>query len=330
MSPLDINLTTTPTCADASDGEIQVQVAGSQAPYQYQWSHIAEEKKHLQGLSPATYQLTISDAQNCTAIQTIPLRSFQQPTYEIAETAISCFDSADGSIVLVSNDSLQYRLNNAEFTTQFAYENLGPGAYEVSVKDENNCIYNTDIRLVDPPPIELALPEDLTIQLGEVVELRPIVRYPYPLQLEWSSASSLSCTDCISTQLQPFEDTKVELTVFDAQNCEAQEEVFIQVLAGKDVYIPSGFSPNGDGRNDIFTIFSAKLPIEKVEVFRVYDRWGTLLFEATAFQPNQDNYGWDGTYRGQIMDNGVYIYYTKIRFIDGTEAFYEGDVTLVK
>jgi gliding motility-associated-like protein len=89
-----------------------------------------------------------------------------------------------------------------------------------------------------------------------------------------------------------------------------------------EIFIPSAFSPNGDGQNDILFVRSNK-PVESLE-FNVYDRIGELVFSTTDI-----NKGWDGTFNNQKMNNGVFFYYCKAT-IDGKELSFKGDVTLVQ
>ena len=111
---------------------------------------------------------------------------------------------------------------------------------------------------------------------------------------------------------------------------ESSDEVLVVVETNKGIYTANVFSPNNDGHNDNFTIQSVDGPIEEVETFKVFDRWGNLVYEAHNFQPNDEYYGWDGTYKGQAMNNGVFIYFAIIKFIDGTETKVQGDITLAK
>jgi len=70
--------------------------------------------------------------------------------------------------------------------------------------------------------------------------------------------------------------------------------------------------------------------VVSINTFQIYDRWGEQVFQATNFQPNQPANGWDGTFRGQALDPGVYVFYAEIQFIDGEVELFEGGVTLVR
>jgi len=92
-----------------------------------------------------------------------------------------------------------------------------------------------------------------------------------------------------------------------------------------DVKMPNAFSPNGDGKNDVFR------PVFKIdraytlERFSVYNRYGQVIYTTSNV-----NSGWDGYYKGRLQDQGVYYYIVKIKFMDGTERTLNGDVTLIR
>ena len=107
------------------------------------------------------------------------------------------------------------------------------------------------------------------------------------------------------------------------------DTVLIQVDKVRKIYIPNAFSPNGDGVNDYFMIYSGP-GISQVLSFKIYDRWGEQLFQQLNFQPNDRAYGWDGTFKGQNMNNAVFVYVAEVAFIDGVKILYSGDVTLLR
>jgi gliding motility-associated-like protein len=86
--------------------------------------------------------------------------------------------------------------------------------------------------------------------------------------------------------------------------------------------VPSAFSPNGDGNNDILYVYGGQIESLSLEV---YDRWGTQVFSTTS----QDD-GWDGTYNGKNVSSGVYVYKLRIVYEDGDTENSKGDITLVR
>jgi clan AA aspartic protease (TIGR02281 family) len=96
-----------------------------------------------------------------------------------------------------------------------------------------------------------------------------------------------------------------------------------------EVLIPSGFSPNGDGTNDAFFI-QGNDKLYKVKVLRVYDRWGECVFFAENIAPNDPNLGWDGTFKGEKLNSGVYSWFAEVEYKDGFKEIIRGHVTLMR
>jgi gliding motility-associated-like protein len=88
------------------------------------------------------------------------------------------------------------------------------------------------------------------------------------------------------------------------------------------VDVPTGFSPNGDGANDI--VYVKGYGIAKM-TFRIFNRWGEKVFEST-----DKSYGWDGRYKGVIQEMEVYGYTLSVDFFDGTSTFKKGNITLLR
>ncbi len=95
------------------------------------------------------------------------------------------------------------------------------------------------------------------------------------------------------------------------------------------VYIPTAFSPNGDIINDVLVIYD-HANVKRIKTFRIYDRWGALVFQQLDFPPNDVAFGWDGKKLNRPLPSGVYVYYAEIEFTDGEILIKKGDVTLIK
>jgi len=87
--------------------------------------------------------------------------------------------------------------------------------------------------------------------------------------------------------------------------------------------VPTAFSPNGDGVNDVFTVFPGKA-VANISQIEIFDRWGNQVFSANS------NIGWDGIFDGKIAPNGVYVWLITVEFIDGRIQQLSGDVTLIR
>ena len=88
------------------------------------------------------------------------------------------------------------------------------------------------------------------------------------------------------------------------------------------VFVPNAFTPNGDNENDV--VYVRGQNIEQM-TFMIFDRWGELVFEST-----EQNSGWDGTFKGELVDPDVYVYHLKVTCTDGQENLIKGNITLLR
>lgn len=97
------------------------------------------------------------------------------------------------------------------------------------------------------------------------------------------------------------EDIQYEVVAVDGEGCKAEGYVRIRVYKGPEIYVPTGFTPNGDGKNDL--LIPVPVGIKSYNYFRVFNRWGQLLFST-----NRMNSGWDGKLGGREQPSGMYVW----------------------
>ena len=97
----------------------------------------------------------------------------------------------------------------------------------------------------------------------------------------------------MTTTIETLDDQTFQLTIIDNNGCIAIAVINIIVLPQVRIYIPNAFSPNFDGYNDYFTLFSND-EVEEILEMSIFDRWGEHVFQRENFQPNDPILGWDG------------------------------------
>ena len=137
-------------------------------------------------------------------------------------------------------------------------------------------------------------------------------------------------SDCLTQVVTPLVSTVYSIVVEALNGCVDEDKVTVIVDRRRQVYIPNVFSPNLDGANDLFSIYAKPGTVLKINSLQVFDRWGNSLFLLEDFQPNNPTIGWDGSYKGQPMNPGVFVYVAEIEFIDGERTIFKGDVTIVR
>ncbi len=166
--------------------------------------------------------------------------------------------------------------------------------------------------------------------MGEEYIFEPKLSTEQNVRFQWLPEEGLSCADCPRPMLRAVNSDTYSLEMTGEAGCTAIDSVFIEVRKDYKVFLPNAFSPNGDGRNDRFTLFAGGAKVEEVLRLAVYDRWGNLLFERNNFAPGDESMGWDGRSRGRLAPGGVYIYQAEVRFIDGATRMFSGDVSLLR
>ena len=121
----------------------------------------------------------------------------------------------------------------------------------------------------------------------------------------------------------------ITLEAYDERGCYSEDAISYLVVRKRDVYVPNVFSPNGDGLNDIFTLFTDS-DVKEITLLEIYTRWGDLVFRKKNYQPNVPTEGWDGKFAGEEVNPGVYVYRIEILYGDGLMDQLAGDVTVIK
>jgi gliding motility-associated-like protein len=140
----------------------------------------------------------------------------------------------------------------------------------------------------------------------------------------WQPPTGLSDATSQTTYARPFNTTEYVLQVTDINGCKNYDSVIVSVDTTTLILVPNAFSPNNDGKNDVFRIVRL-LNIARVVEFRVFNRWGVMMFET-----NDSKEGWDGTRNGEPQPIEVYQFYVKAITYDAETIVEKGNVTLVR
>ncbi len=211
------------------------------------------------------------------------------------------------------------------------FDEIEPGFHRLVIQDVNKCKWSADYEIEAPEALEIELEKRVRLTLGDSYELTAMISKSLDQidNIEWLPSEDLACPNCLSTEVVPLKNTTYEINVTDERGCTKKASVDLIVLKDYKVFVPTAFSPNGDGQNDLFYINADTDQILSVRKFQVINRWGDLIYQATNFQPNDPNYSWDGTYNGQPLNAQVLAYFVEMEFINGEIVVFKGDVTLV-
>ena len=119
------------------------------------------------------------------------------------------------------------------------------------------------------------------------------------------------------------------VSITDIFGCTASDQLTLIVQKPASLYVPSAFSPDGDGLNDRLMVYAGN-DVVRIGMFRILDRWGEQIFMASDFLPNDPAFAWDGTFRGQVLQPGIFVYVLEVLYIDGKRKVFSGDVSLMR
>ena len=289
-----------------------------------------------------TYTLTVTDlATGCSDSDVVVVTAaLEAPEPSFSILPISCFGDADGAIIIDSVTGgvppYVYSLNGEPFTGQPAFLGLTANTYTLTVEDVNGC-QNEVITIDISQPQELVVDliaivnaEDNVVTLGDSVSLNALVTLPEDMidSVQWTPSELVTCDTCLTTMATPLETTSFSVTV-SSNGCLDSDNLNLLVRKNLEIYVPTGFSPDGDGVNDLFFPFAGP-QVELIESFLVFNRWGETVYQYYNFLPNDPAFGWDGTHRGKLMDNAVFTWFAEVKLIDGRTEIFKGDVTLLR
>lgn len=330
--------TTTDTICNGQPYTANVLVNGGTQPFSYAWSTPEGifSTAAINLASSGVLVLNVTDAAGCSgqAQATIIEGSFQLsfftedascPGVDNGSFQITGTGTALPPLLLSINGNPAVQLGNLPFIA----DNLPPGGYTLVVTDQSGCSSSNTafINVADEPEVRFN-PNPVKVIRGDEIKLTPIFNFN-PILFSWWPTTDLSCSTCAMPFASPENTITYTLTATDGSGCEGIGEVTVLVVGNTRVFLPRAFSPNNDGINDIFYIQSAD-PNVVIQELQIFDRWGNQLFFSAPGPANDPAFGWNGLFQDRPLNPAVYVYTVLIRYPDGTERLYRGDLTLVK
>ncbi len=321
------------SCANTQDGSVEVSATGGTQPYTYSWSN-GRNTTVINNLAPGNYTVTVLDNNGCNVVLSVTFLA--PPVISISLLnidSVSCPEYTDGSVYVTAIGGTpgavtpyEYSLDGVNFQPSPSFADLRAGIYRLRIRDGQGCLKDTTIIVYEPvKPVITVLPQDSTIKLGQTITLTSSVSHYSPADINfysWSPLSGLNCGDCSSVIAAPYAYTVYTLTVNYLSDCIVSEPITVFVGNGEDFFIPNAFTPNGDGNNDVFTVYGFGLAKVNMAIF---NRWGEKVFD-TANQWG----GWDGTFKGVMQNPGVYTYYIEGVYLNGKTRERKGTVSLIR
>jgi len=195
--------------------------------------------------------------------------------------------------------------------------------YVVTVTDTLGCpkpVRDTVVVTVDRITAD-AGPRDTSVVLGQPLLLHATGSTNYL----WSPAQWLNNIGIASPVALPQNNIEYIVRVSNNFGCFAFDSIRVHVyFIEPSFYVPNAFTPNGDGKNDLFRPIA--IGMKSIDAFRVYNRWGQLLYSST----DMNGGGWDGTFGGRGQDPATYVWYAEGTDYKNNKIKKRGTVILIR
>lgn len=234
--------------------------------------------------------------------------------------SIQLFSQGSGGVVSYQWSPVTW-LTNDTIPSPVAFPD-NTTTYTVLVTDSNGCTSSSSLQIVVHQMPQVTTQGDTAVIIGEIVNINT---YTQPgVTYEWTPSYGLSCTDCPNPVANPLETTLYTLTVTDSINCfQITVYLLIEILEEYTIDVPTAFTPNGDGINDV--IYVKGWGIKELIRFKIYNRWGQLVFETDDI-----SVGWNGYFKGELQNVETYVYVVDAIMYDDEEFSKKGYISLLR
>lgn len=313
-------------CYGSDNGILVIDANGGSSPYYYSLNNAMFQTSNVfAGLEQGDYFVTVKDFNNCTVFDSITIS--EPDTIEIYIDSIKdvqCFGHNTGSIEFhASGGILPYEYYLDFNSTDTLISDLIAGNYQIIVSDAAGCTKHINFEINQPDSIYIDVPATDTIYFGESLQIIPeYYSNSSSPEFIWEPDEYIDCNVCRNVTVSPIANVLYKTTLIDENGCTASDSMFVFVIPEKKILIPNAFTPNGDGKNDVFYVYTRGV---KEFLLQVYNKWGNLIFESTDI-----NSGWDGAgFQGE-SPVGTYIYISKVIYLDGEIISKKGTINLIK
>ena len=205
------------------------------------------------------------------------------------------------------------------------YSQAGDFTVQLYATADNGCTSDIFTKTINIASVFATAPKDTIILPNIPFQLNVDYGGIYNGQPSflWTPSAGLSNTTVSNPQVSTQDDITYVVRVTSPQGCFDTDTVYIKVFKGSAVYVPTGFTPNGDGRNDFLR--GLYIGIKKVHYFRIYNRWGQQIFSTNSLIE-----GWNGTIKGVKQQTGTYVWVLKAEDLAGKIYEMKGVSTLIR
>ncbi len=283
----------------------------------YTWNTGAfTPSENVNPIVSTTYTVTGKDVNGCINTGTVFLTVNVQPTLNVTGASTVCLGDP---LTLTASGGLDYSWSTGDSTNIITINPQVSDVYTVSsgiAPCNSSTLFAVNV-FTPQAPAAIANPATIIYGSSSVIYANSQVGNV----INWSYSPDLSCYTCETNTVSPTATTIYTIKITDNNGCIVTNTVLVEVdIICGDLFVPSAFSPNGDGFNDLLCVYSNC--IETMN-FQIYNRWGEKVFETS-----DKTTCWDGTYNGVLQNDAVFIYQLSTKLVNGEKIVKKGNITL--
>ncbi|MCO6461539.1 MAG: gliding motility-associated C-terminal domain-containing protein [Saprospiraceae bacterium] len=330
-------LVTQPTCANPR-GSLKINVlSGQNLKFSIDNGLSYTSSQIINDIDSGNYTLIVkSNLSDCQTSLDFTIEPFTSPTAKWSSKSAACNDEEYNSITLDSTTHLTLpftvTINNNPYpqitSLPYVFNGLPFGSYNIVIKDKDGCTMTKDFTFDPSEKVKVEINSVFFVDEGDQITLNPTITGSYDL-IQWTPSTYLSCDDCLNPIVKPLSNTDYLVIVTDKNGCTDQASLTIKLRKKLNVFIPNVISPNHDGINDEFTVYTDD-DVELIKTLKIFNRWGGQVYGKSDFMPNEPHLGWNGTYNGNELNPAVYVFYVELLLKNGDKVIYSGDITLIR
>jgi gliding motility-associated-like protein len=337
---LSLNTQTNVNCAGESNGGISTQTVGGTAPYSYAWSASGVTTGNINNLSAGVYTLTVSDDNGCSDVftTTVTEPAPLSLNLDVANDRLACDLLPTGAInAIVQGGTAPVAFVWNDGGSETLRDDLTAGNYSLTITDNNGCTATAAATITAPivPSINAIFDttntNTHTALTGTPIRIRatntPQTNIGYLWAVISSNAAGITFEGNTSADTRITPNTSgvyvLEVTATSIDGCVFVDTITLEAY-DNFLGVPTAFTPNNDGENDLFRPLS--LNAQYIKSFQIYNRWGQLLYDDTTLSGG----GWDGTINGAAQARDVYVYILTYQLPQAEEQQMRGTFMLVR
>ncbi len=284
--------------------------------------------------SVATYQVTGTDAIGCIGSDLVTVKPIKPSPVTVSGSDTLCVGEKTQFIVSGAAKYQWYPpvyLDNPQSAQPvFTASKDTSLTYKVVGYSEHNCFADTGYVSIKTYPVpHVNIPADeIVLNVGASVRLLSNSS-PDITSWQWQPVAGLNNAFIAEPLASPKQTTTYSVVASNGGGCVSRDQITVEVICkNTSVFIPNTFSPNNDGVNEIF--YPRGTGLFNVKSFRIFNRWGQLVFERYNAAPNSSADGWNGKFNNKDLQSDVYIYMMEVICENGFSIPLKGNVTLLR